>query len=709
MAEVIFAQQTVENFIDLSDSGSAGVYGSSLTGQFQLVEGKSYAIYWDGLTGTVECKATDNGVLYLGNLGLQGGTDTGEPMLIAYMPDGNLNVFYCNTSEESHVVGITLAETGAIIAEQEYTFGLTSSYCITESLISTPLQDGEQYTVKVDGVEYVLTATYLEGVTFVGNPAIAGMGEVTGEPFLIGTQYIEEDNLYVATMVVTDISTTTHTVGVYLASATEEEPDTSASIILKNYSGVDVQYDDVNAVIFDTPDGGQTIYSRGEAIEGVNVELNLASGDQVVKAPDGMLVKSAIIKKPENLVPAHIKKDIEIAGVVGTLAVTGAEVKKTVDLDFKDYITIDDDEKMAEILANYDNAGLHILFTGEDGTYSNGQFYKVCTEYDSFDPNTCPSSANEVTSDTALTSTIECEIGDLIIAAFVIRSPLVSLSDGWTLISTSKNSTDINSTTTTQQTLSFAYKYATMTNESITVTQTTSARIYINMAAFNNAIGFVDHGYQYQDNSVENDDIITVTRPTESIIVWGVASIYWGSGVWRVSNESKVIQSNVSTAPRLLMAIDTSDDDSVTIDKTTAAPNTMDVIVCGTLSIQLAEELHFTAVTYEDVPTCDIQNIVPDDGEVLTKVEIQKPETLVPENIVEDVNIGGIVGTAKTGGVIFDDTTKGLYLAMNEDGTELVVGKIDFDAIPTHTSENGYVLALPETISGYILRYNSEG
>jgi hypothetical protein len=42
--------------------------------------------------------------------------------------------------------------------------------------------------------------------------------------------------------------------------------------------------------------------------------------------------------------------------------------------------------------------------------------------------------------------------------------------------------------------------------------------------------------------------------------------------------------------------------------------------------------------------------VTPDAGKVLTQVTVVKDADLVPENIVKDVNIFGVVGTAETGG-----------------------------------------------------------
>ena len=58
--------------------------------------------------------------------------------------------------------------------------------------------------------------------------------------------------------------------------------------------------------------------SNGDIIENVPIDLDFTEGDQTINAPEGYLVKSAIIRKPENLKPENIVKDVEIAGIVGT-------------------------------------------------------------------------------------------------------------------------------------------------------------------------------------------------------------------------------------------------------------------------------------------------------------------------------------------------------------------------------------------------------
>lgn len=49
-----------------------------------------------------------------------------------------------------------------------------------------------------------------------------------------------------------------------------------------------------------------------------SVSLDLASGDQIVTPDNGQVLTQVLIKKPETLLASNIKKDVNIAGVVGT-------------------------------------------------------------------------------------------------------------------------------------------------------------------------------------------------------------------------------------------------------------------------------------------------------------------------------------------------------------------------------------------------------
>lgn len=324
----------------------------------------------------------------------------------------------------------------------------------------------------------------------------------------------------------------------------------------------------------------------------------------------------------------------------------GVAVEKTLDVNFIDYsvvTAIDNEEAMDSLLEDASNVGMTIHYTGESGKYTNNCGYKV-VDYEDFNADNCPATTVEVASNTALTTSIDCNVGDLIIAAFVIRSALVSLSDGWTLISTSQSATEINANGTNYQTLSLAYKYAANTTESLTVTQTTAGRIYLNMVAFSNAKGFADTDYQYQNNAEATDSTVaTFNRPIGEIVVWALTRVMWNNSnypIWTVSNDARTIQLGSETQSRLLLAIDTGEDETVTF--TSAVANTTDAYICGALSIEM--KLHFIAL--DTLPTAENQTIE-EENVLFKKVIVAKPETLLPENIMQDINIAGIIGTAK--------------------------------------------------------------
>jgi hypothetical protein len=71
-------------------------------------------------------------------------------------------------------------------------------------------------------------------------------------------------------------------------------------------------------------------------ISGAEFELDFSDGDINIAAPDGYAFTGGTIKKPENLVPENIAKDVEIAGIVGTHEGGGA-VEGTATVTFCNY------------------------------------------------------------------------------------------------------------------------------------------------------------------------------------------------------------------------------------------------------------------------------------------------------------------------------------------------------------------------------------
>ena len=59
------------------------------------------------------------------------------------------------------------------------------------------------------------------------------------------------------------------------------------------------------------------------------MDLNMASGDQVVKPDSGKVLSQVTVKKPSTFTADNIKKDVNIGGVVGTYAGTGGSGSDT--------------------------------------------------------------------------------------------------------------------------------------------------------------------------------------------------------------------------------------------------------------------------------------------------------------------------------------------------------------------------------------------
>lgn len=180
------------------------------------------------------------------------------------------------------------------------------------------LTEGQEYTILWDGIEYTRTAfafiNALDGSSCVavGNKMVS-TGVDDGDLFAIVNDMTNSYTHYFSTE-----DKTEHSVGIY--QVIEDETETETGIILKDFAGNEGVYK-VDKVMFDTSDGGTQIFSKGEAVEGVEIaldDLDLNEEIQTVTAADGTLMKSVKVIKPENLLPENIAKDVEIAGVVGT-------------------------------------------------------------------------------------------------------------------------------------------------------------------------------------------------------------------------------------------------------------------------------------------------------------------------------------------------------------------------------------------------------
>jgi N-acetylneuraminic acid mutarotase len=196
----------------------------------------------------------------------------------------------------------------------------------------------------------------------------------------------------------------------------------------------------------------------------------------------------------------------------------------------------------------------------------------------------------ETSAGTELFASINCAIGDLIVSAIATRDTL-TISDGWTLLSTSEiNSTD---TAGNGQRLSFAYKFAESESESITVTQASEQRLYINMVVLAGATNVIDNGYTYENNEVSS---ITIAKPSR-LTLWACSAPLWNTsspyGQWEIDNGSYRIDLGNATQSRLAIFLDQSNSEEVTF----TPDSTGTTIIIGSLTVEGTDYL-YTEIPY---------------------------------------------------------------------------------------------------------------
>lgn len=187
---------------------------------------------------------------------------------------------------------------------------------------------GETYVVGWDGVEYSCVSyedESYEDMILIGNTLMIN-GVDTGEPFIIASKS-DGSGMTIFT------TETAETHSVYVNRETEET--VGVDIVLYDRTGAAVTYNNADTLTTDTPDEAMgATFTYGKAVENAEYELDFSDGNQKVALDKGNLLKEFTLVKPENLAPEYIKKNINVAGVVGEFA--GDEMEKTVELDMTD-------------------------------------------------------------------------------------------------------------------------------------------------------------------------------------------------------------------------------------------------------------------------------------------------------------------------------------------------------------------------------------
>lgn len=94
---------------ELAFTVSDGLSMASITNAFEIVEGQTYTVSWDGTEYKCVCGAT-GARLYLGNTAFIGAGDTGEPFIYAYDKNTSFGAFETLGTSASHTISVTRVE-----------------------------------------------------------------------------------------------------------------------------------------------------------------------------------------------------------------------------------------------------------------------------------------------------------------------------------------------------------------------------------------------------------------------------------------------------------------------------------------------------------------------------------------------------------------------------------------------------------------------
>lgn len=340
----LFKEQT------LTFNNSGGVYLANVS-MFGLTAWREYTVIFDGTEHrmtAVEMVQSGTHYIVLGNPNLVWlGDDNGDPFAIADVVEMGVGYVSTKNAPTTHTVAIyESAGTGSrnvLFPMQTVSgFAFEDSFGVYQAYIDPPpfsLTVGEVYRVKWDGVEYECVAQdandVMSGWIVIGNAEAFGLVG-NGEPFIIAY------NAYDVTFAAFD-DKAEHEISVYQGAEEEpetpdeptepEQPEQPEGIVLKDRNGEDVAYYGIETVTFDTTtEGKQQVYTKGVAVEGLEIVPDFSTGDMAVVALPGTLIKSMTIKKPESLTPENIRINKNVCGIPGAFPVNPF-IEYTLDAD----------------------------------------------------------------------------------------------------------------------------------------------------------------------------------------------------------------------------------------------------------------------------------------------------------------------------------------------------------------------------------------
>ena len=141
-----------------------GRYMAQITNAFEIVEGQTYIVNWDGTEYECVC-AVSNSIHVLGNLSIVNeGSDTGEPFIYGYNIKQAAGRFITPDTSASHTISVKTAKEVIIpMAEEFLPSGVRTTAFITYDLstdtYSSDLTNNELYARLLDGKQIVLYTT----------------------------------------------------------------------------------------------------------------------------------------------------------------------------------------------------------------------------------------------------------------------------------------------------------------------------------------------------------------------------------------------------------------------------------------------------------------------------------------------------------------------------------------------------------------------
>lgn len=93
------------------------------------------------------------------------------------------------------------------------------------------------------------------------------------------------------------------------------------------------------------------------------------------------------------------------------------------------------------------------------------------------------------------------------------------------------------------------------------------------------------------------------------------------------------------------------------------------------------------------------QTLQAPEGYGVTSATIKKPETLVPKNIADGIEVAGVLGTHKGGGEMDDPNLKDFAYVIDDENKRIILHKVVYAAIYADTGS--YDVVVPDQIAGY--------